>query len=109
MTIAEMFSRFRDRKSLMRNLETQEQAHFKLDERKKSANEREMLKFIKEQRESDIKKTVDEIRRLKQDEFWHKDVISQKPLFNDNSHNVLHQNNLFKGTHKPVFKRGEFL
>jgi hypothetical protein len=50
----------------------------KLEERQKSANERELERYMKEQREDSIKKQLETFRKRKQDELWHNNFLLKK-------------------------------
>jgi hypothetical protein len=75
--------RSRNRKELIRDLDERVRIEELVQERKKSANERELERFMKEHREENIKVQLDEVRKMRD-----KDI-----KFN---HNPLNAKNIMK-------------
>ncbi len=100
MAISDMIEKMREkkkeRKELIRNLDEQSRIEEMLSERKKSANQRELERFMKEQQEEQIKFELDKARKIRE-----KDIkFNHNPLFvpNITNHaqwNVLKEKNLF--------------
>ena len=88
MGLKDVIRRMREGKEVYKEMEVQDRASEKLQERKLSSNERALNKIIKKQREEYIKKELDNYYKKEDNDYWHKDVISQK--------------NIFKGTHSQL-------
>ena len=71
-----------------KELQKQDRMQTILEERKKGANERELERFVEEERQKNIKENLEEFRKKRQEEFMH-------------GNNILNQENIFKG-HKSV-------
>ena len=81
MGIKDIIDRFKKDDTVYEELKEQDRAMSKLQERKLSANERELNKIIKQRREEQIKNELNKIHKQEQKDFWKKDVISQKNIF----------------------------
>ena len=75
-----------------------------LQERQLSPNERELMKYRKEQREKIIDSQVKRMRKQKQHEFYHGNkVYEQKPMFNrKDGSSLLKQKMIFNKTSRRV-------
>ena len=81
-----------------------------LEERQKSANQRELESYYKEQREKQIKEELDEIRKQKKKEMWHGNNFAGKSSILRNERPILKEKNIFKGCSKcSNLKSGGFL
>lgn len=89
MGISDLISGMRRRAIMTKELSDAEMVQEKVAERKLSANERLLNSMVKKDREEAIKREL--TRRIKREEsdYWHKDVISQKNLFNQSNGNSL--------------------
>ena len=85
----------KEKKEKLNDISTDEKIHEKLEQRKLSANERELNGHLEERRQEAIKRALIKIRKQKSNEFWHKDVISQKDLFTNKKNIFKNQKKLF--------------
>jgi len=95
MGIKDFLDRIKQKNEMVKQLETQDRAENRVQEKKLSANERTLNKILKEKREELITKELEKYGKQKQDEYWHKDMISQKYIFKETS-NLMHQPSLLK-------------
>ena len=62
----------------------------RLEEKQKSANERELEKFMMEEREAKIKGKLDKLRKREKDDLWRGNMIfGQKSTILDNDNSML--------------------
>jgi hypothetical protein len=84
----------------------------KYEERKLSANERELQRFMKEEREDNIKEELDEFRKKRRDdiEYGHQ-ILNTKNMFapEANTASILRQKNLFTKKYKAMKNKGKFM
>lgn len=66
-----------------------------IQERQKGANERELERFVEEERQKKIDKHLDEFRKQKQEEHW-------------KGNNLTNQKNIFKG-HQSIMENNDKL
>ena len=107
--------------------EMQKEAHLQkmLEERGKNSNERELERYIEEERQKSIKQNLEEFRKIRQEETWHSgnmfagqdNMFNKKPtmmnqdksILDNGGHNILHDKKLFKiGKSKQSKKGGMF-
>ena len=101
MSISDVIDKFKNRNQVFEELEAQDKAITKIEERKKSANERALDRILKQEREEAIRKKLESYNKREQHDFWHKNVIQQKELFKEKDHkSLLRQKNLFGGKKK---------
>ena len=84
MMFGRILDKIKSKKEKYNELKIEDDALHKLEERKLSANERELNKILKQKREENIKRELDKYHKQESKEYWHKDIIAQKPLFNNN-------------------------
>ena len=78
-----------------------------LEERKKSANRRELERYYKEQEEEEIKLALDKIRKQKTRELWSGySFLGHKSTILKDERPILKERNIFKGN-KNIFTGGE--
>jgi hypothetical protein len=96
----------RERKELMRRMDDQMRAEEILSERKKSANERELDRFFKENREESIKVQLDQARKIRDNEikFGH-NPLNAKNVVTKTDWEVLKSKNLFKETKSSILNQ----
>ena len=108
MGIKDIIEKWKENKSIdkqkLKEAETEMKIQKILTERSKSANQRELEKYYKEQEEKNIKTELDKIRKIKTKESWSgsykilkngtpitKDVrpiLKEKNIFLDNKNNI---------------------
>lgn len=84
MGIIDTFTKMKEADRRYKELEIEDRATNKLQQRKQTANERELNRYMEEKRQEQITSALKKIRKQRENELWHKDVISQKNLFNNN-------------------------
>ncbi|GBE19368.1 MAG TPA: hypothetical protein ENG87_00515 [Candidatus Pacearchaeota archaeon] len=98
----------RARKELLRQADEQDRIHSTIEERKKSANERELERFMKENREEQIKGQLDVERKKRRDDI----SFNHNPLHTKNimkaEWEVLREKNMFAGNSN-MFSNQEFI
>lgn len=101
MGISDIIDKFKNRNQVFEELEAQDKAITKIEERKKSANERALDRILKQEREEAIRKKLESYNKREQHDFWHKNVIQQKNLFKEKKSDCLmKKGNLFRGKSK---------
>jgi len=89
--IQNLIAKAQEKKAKFNEIEQEESIHKKLDTRKLSANERELNGYLEEERQKKIKRSVENFRKRKTNDFWHGGkVYAQKNLFQE-------KKNLFRG------------
>ena len=98
MSISDIINKFKHKNEIYEELNAQDKAIAKIEERKKSANERALDRILKQEREAVIRAKLEAYNKREQEDFWHKNVIQQKELFREKDHpSLLKQKNLFGG------------
>ena len=95
MGIKEVLAKMAERKNKFKELEEDFQLRKKLEDRQKSANERDLERYLKEQREDEIKKSLESFRKKQADDFWASNQLSKNNM-SKNQNNILKQKNIFK-------------
>ena len=90
--------RNKGRKELISQMDERMRAEEILEQRKKSANERELEMFVKEDREESIKSQLQKMRKIRDDDikFGH-NPLNAPNITNHVDFEILKQKNLFKG------------
>jgi hypothetical protein len=80
-----------------------------LEERQKSANERELERYLKEEREKVIKEQLDKIRKQKNSESWKSNTFQSKANILKTDKPILKEKNIFvdKRNDVPLTKKGD--
>jgi len=96
--IKKLRERNKERKQLFKEMEDRMRVEELLNERKKSANERELERLLKEEKEEKIKSMLEKLRKKRQMELRFKhNPINIPNITNKTSWEVLKEKNLFKG------------
>jgi len=107
MSVMDVLKRWSEKKSekseKFKQLEEDYRLQKMLEQRQKSSNERELERYMKEQREKNIKKQLDIIRKQKKKEMWKGNQILKggTSILKDNKKllsgkgKILHQKNIF--------------
>lgn len=113
MGIRDIFERMKNKKSKYKEFVEDQNIQEKYIERKKSSNERELERFMKEDREDTIKKELEECRKKQQKQsHYGNQIIKVKNMFAP-QHNktsilqnksILHTPSLFKHERSVFFK-----
>lgn len=100
MGIKDVLSNMARTDEIYRRLEAEDKAMRKLEQRKKTGNERALERYMEERRQKMIDNQLKKITKEKENEFWHKDIITQKPIFQEKKgQTIMKQKNLFGGKH----------
>lgn len=94
MGIKELIEKLRKKDDLYKQMKAEDAAATKLQERKLSAEERALNKIMEKKRQEAIHQELSKHYKKEEKEYWHKDVITQKPLFN-HPPTILKQKRLF--------------
>jgi hypothetical protein len=89
MGIKDLLERFRHKNELYEQIETQQKAVHKLEQKQLSADERELQRYMKEKRDALIHARLESERKKRVNEWWHEDVINQKNLFTEQKNKIL--------------------
>ena len=82
MGISDLINNMRNRNSLASEMANTDAAQEKINSRKLSANERELNEILRKEREALIRKELEARHKKDNDDFWHKDTLTQPNLFN---------------------------
>ena len=96
--ISGILERQKAKKEKFKEMEEDYLLRKKLEDRMKSSNERELEKYLKDQREKQIKIKVDKIHKQQNHNMWHGNQIlkSDYNILHDDKP-ILKQQNIFKG------------
>jgi len=89
MGLRNIFDSIKKKNELVKEYENDDRARYKVEEKKLSSNERALNRILKEKREQSIKKELDIYNKKEQDDFWHKDIITQPYIFKTKSSNLI--------------------
>lgn len=85
-----------EKRTIFNQLQNQDQLTTLLSERKLSSNERELNRYLKENREEDIKKQLDILRKRRRDDIaFNHNPINAKNITNNVKWKILKERNLF--------------
>lgn len=102
MGIKDLIAKLRAKKEKYSEFAEDQRIQEKYFERKKSSNERELERFISEEREKHIQEELNKFRKAREHETrYGNQIIKVKNMFKGNGESLLKQRNLFSGqTHK---------
>ena len=91
--LKELLNKFRERKENMNNLDQDYRINKTLEQRRKSANERELERHFEEQRQKQIALTLHQIRKKRNEIAWRgeKNILKEPNIFK-NHHSILTDN-----------------
>lgn len=99
----------RERKEMFRIAEEKLRIQQKLENRMKSANERELERFMKEEREEQIKDQLDIMKKKRREDItFNHNSLNIKNITNHVDWEVLKEKNQFAGN-KNIFSNSEFI
>jgi len=79
MAISDILNKFLQRKKQFKEMQAQQRMQELIEERKLSANERELNRYMNEEREEAIKRKLQQIHKFKNDEIWHGKTMLATP------------------------------
>ena len=86
------------KKEIFRKMQEQDRLETMLEERKKSANQRELERYMKEEREKVIKEQLGIMRKRRRDDIaFNHNPLNVKNITNNTDWEVLKEKNLFSG------------
>jgi glutamate synthase domain-containing protein 3 len=112
MTIMDMIRNWNDKKKekseKFKKMQEDYRLNKMLEERQKSANERELDRYMKEQREEQIKSELTKIRNKKNKDSWKGNILSGRYMF-ENDKPILKEKNIFIDHRNdvPLTKKGD--
>ena len=77
-----------------------------LDAREKNANERELERYMEEERQEKIKRALDGYRKKTKREFWHSNTMNGGWDILKDDKPILKQKNIFKMSKTTILHRG---
>lgn len=96
MGLKEMMERFVSKNERFKEIKDEQQFRDKLASRNMSADERELARYLKENREARIKSEVKKIRDRKSKEMWHgKTALDAKNIFKGDK-NIFRRESMFE-------------
>ena len=96
--IQDWVSKLKEKKAQVKDFETQRHIEERYEERKLSANERELLRWREKKRQAAIKKALDRVRKVEQHELWR-----------GKTGNPLYNKNIIKDDKKQLKSKNQFL
>jgi len=113
MTIKDLINKFggkeNEKKELLKRLKSQDEVETIISERKKSANERELERYMDEDREKEIKERLEYMRKKrKHDIDFNHNPLKVENIMNKKSWEVLKEKNMFKNN-KNIFSNQPFI
>lgn len=103
--LKELLNKFRERKQAMQQVDDDYRINKTLEQRRKSANERELERYFEEQRQKQIALTLHKIRKKQNEIAWRgeKNILKEPNIFR-NHHSVLTDN-----PNMSIIGRGNFI
>ena len=89
MGIKDLLERFRHKSELYEQLEAQQKAVHKIEQKQMSADERELQRYMKEKRDELIHARLEAERKKRVNDWWHENVINQKNIFTEQKNKIL--------------------
>lgn len=108
MGFKELFQRVGNRKEKFREAEDDVRISQGIQQKQKSANERELERFDNEKREVNIKKRLDAFRKERNQELFRNDLFKQENIFKGKSTVLNNDFNVMKGD-GTFMKKGNML
>ncbi len=97
MALKDLIERFRSKRSLIKEMKDQDSSQELITQLKKSSNERELERFIEEERQKKIKIDLDRFRERERSEQRNMNIIKGRNIFkNDNI--ITRSNNKLMGS-----------
>lgn len=91
--LKELLNRFRERKAIMNNLDEDYRINKTLEQRRKNSNERELERYMEEERQKQISLQLQKIRKMKTEKAWKgENNILKEPNIFRNHHSILTDN-----------------
>ena len=85
--LKELLNKFRERKAAMSNIDQDYRINKTLEQRRKTADERELERYMEEERQKQISLQLQQIRKKKNEMAWR------------GENNILNEPNILKGHH----------
>ena len=109
MGLRDFLDRLRAKKAKYKEFEEDMKVQEQYYEKKKSANERELERYMKEAREKQIRKELDKFREADKEEFQYgHQILHVKNMFRGNGESLLKEKNIFTNNHSIMHKESLF-
>lgn len=109
MGIKELIQKFLVKRNRMKEVENEENIMEKINMKKLSANERELIKFKNREKEENIKNELESYRKIEHDKVWHgRTALDNENMFNKKSSSIINCPNLFSNPHRQINERSNF-
>lgn len=113
MVLKEILERFRAKRTLLKQMKDQDRMEEMVQQLKKSSNERELERFIKERREEEIKVQLNKFREKEKIKDRGASVLSNKNVFHGQGNILKDNKKLFsmavaRGKESFMFHKGGF-
>lgn len=103
MGIKELIQKFLVKRNRMKEVENENNMMEKIEMKKLSANERELIKFKNREREENIKNELESYRKVEHDRTWHgRTSLDDENMFRKKSPSLIGCPNLFASPHKQI-------
>lgn len=91
--LKELLQKFKERREAMNNLDEDYRINKTLEQRRKNSNERELERYMEEQRQKQIALTLHQIRKRRNEVAWkgEKNILKEPNIFR-NHHSILTDN-----------------
>jgi hypothetical protein len=91
--ISNFVSGKKETKEKFKKLQEDIRLHKMAEEREKSANQREVERYFREEKEKEFAEILDQIRKKKNKEMWSTNMLKQKGTILNEDKNILHDDN----------------
>jgi hypothetical protein len=96
--LSDFIQRWKERKSKSKEMEDDVRIQKRIIEKQKSANERELERYLEEERQKAIKTQIERFREQRKNEHWHSPTAIDTPnMFAKKSGSMLNQPSLMRG------------
>lgn len=88
--LKELLARITERKNRFKEIQHEVRTQKRVEDTELSANERELNRFLEEERQSRIKRNLEQFRKNRHNEIWHgRTVLQQKNIFTGHGNEIL--------------------
>jgi hypothetical protein len=100
MALKDLLKKIGERNGRLKEIQEEMRLQKMAEDRLKTADERELERFLKEKRQAQIKSELVKFRKEKNDDFWTGHSILRQPnIFKGDGMNILKQKNIFAVEH----------
>jgi len=109
MVLKEFLARLREKKVVMQEAQTQDRVAHTVQERKKSSNERELERFVEENRQEQIKKQLHQFRERQKTRNREVTTLDKHNIFKNHKPILQHDKKLFGMNQGNMLSQGSML